>query len=89
MSAVIDFGTSGVGDPACDLAIAWTLFRGESRDAFRAALGPDDATWARGRGWTLWKGLITLAEHIDTNPMMAEEARRVIDEVFADHKNGV
>ncbi len=89
LSAVIDFGTSGVGDPACDLAIAWTLFRGESRVAFRAALGPDDATWARGRGWTLWKGLITLAEHIDTNPMMAEEARRVIDEVLADHKNGV
>ncbi len=62
--------------------------RGESRDAFRAALRPDDATWARGRGWTLWKGLITLAEHIDTNPMMAEEARRVIDEVLADHKSG-
>ncbi len=88
LSAVIDFGTSGVGDPACDLAIAWTLFRGESRGAFRATLGPDDATWARGRGWTLWKGLITLAEHIDTNPVMAEEARRVIDEVLADHKNG-
>jgi aminoglycoside phosphotransferase (APT) family kinase protein len=87
LSAVIDFGTSGVGDPACDLAIAWTLFAGESRDAFRAALRPDDATWARGRGWTLWKALITLAEHIDTNAMMAEEARRVIDEVLADHEN--
>jgi aminoglycoside phosphotransferase (APT) family kinase protein len=48
LSAVIDFGTSGVGDPSCDLAIAWTLFGGESRDAFRAALGLDDATWARG-----------------------------------------
>jgi predicted nicotinamide N-methyase len=40
----------------------------------------------RGRGWTLWKGLITLAEHIDTNPSQAAEARRVIDEVLADHK---
>jgi aminoglycoside phosphotransferase (APT) family kinase protein len=88
LSAVIDFGTSGVGDPSCDLAIAWTLFRGESRDAFRAALLPDDATWARGRGWVLWKGLITLAEHIDTNPLEAGRARRVIDEVLADHKYG-
>ena len=86
LGAVIDFGTSGVGDPACDLAIAWTLFGGESRDAFRAAMGLDDATWARGRGWTLWKGLITLAEHIDTNPSQAAEARRVIDEVLADHR---
>jgi aminoglycoside phosphotransferase (APT) family kinase protein len=87
LSAVIDFGTSGVGDPACDLAIAWTLFGGESRDAFRAALRLDEATWARGRGWTLWKGLITLAEHIDTNPSQAVEARRVIDEVLAEHRH--
>ncbi len=88
LSAVIDFGTSGVGDPACDLAIAWTLFGGESRDAFRAALELDEATWARGRGWTLWKGLITLAAHIDSNPLKAKRARRVIDEVLADHKYG-
>ena len=86
LSAVIDFGTSGVGDPACDLAIAWTLFVGESRDTFRAALRTNDATWTRGRGWTLWKALITLAEHVDTDPSQAAEARRVIDEVLADHK---
>jgi len=88
LSAVIDFGTSGVGDPSCDLAIAWTLFGGESRNAFRTAFGLDDATWARGRGWTLWKALITLAEHINTDPLQAGKARRVIDEVFADHKHG-
>lgn len=87
LSAVIDFGSSGVGDPSCDLAIAWTLFGGESRDAFRATLQLDDATWARGRGWTLWKGLITLAEHINTNPLEAGRTRRVIDEVLADHKH--
>ncbi|WP_331715199.1 phosphotransferase [Micromonospora narathiwatensis] len=51
--AVIDFGCCGMGDPACDLAVAWTLLSGPSRAAFRAALGVDDATWARGRGWVL------------------------------------
>ena len=61
LSAVIDFGTSGLGDPACDLSIAWTLFGGESRDAFRATLPLDSATSARGRGWTLWKALIIFA----------------------------
>jgi aminoglycoside phosphotransferase (APT) family kinase protein len=86
LSAVIDFGSSAVGDPACDLAIAWTLLQGDSRDAFRAALPLDRATWARGRGWTLWKGLITLAEHLNTNPLEAEKASRVIDAVLADHK---
>lgn len=84
LSAVIDFGCSGVGDPACDLTIAWTLFSGESREAFCAGLPVDDATWARGRGWALWKSLITLSGHIDTNPLEAERARHAIVEVLAD-----
>ncbi len=88
LSAVIDFGTSGVGDPACDLAIAWTLFEGESREAFRAALPLDNATWARGRGWTLWKALIVAAGLPGTNPLEARKSRRVIDEVLADHQHG-
>jgi aminoglycoside phosphotransferase (APT) family kinase protein len=87
LSAVIDFGSSGVGDPACDLSIAWTLLEKESRAVFRAALSVDDATWARGRGWTLWKGLITLVEHLDRNSHQAREAQRVIDEVLADQKH--
>jgi aminoglycoside phosphotransferase (APT) family kinase protein len=82
LSAVIDFGTSGVGDPSCDPAIAWTFLKGDSRDAFRAALLLDDATWARGRGWTLWKALITLAGHMDNNSLEAARARRVIDDVL-------
>ncbi|MEV8437667.1 aminoglycoside phosphotransferase family protein [Actinosynnema sp. NPDC051121] len=75
--AVIDFGTSGVGDPACDLVIAWTMFSGGSRRAFREAVGLDDATWARARGWALWKALITLASG-------DEDARRVVGEVLRD-----
>lgn len=59
LSAVIDFGTSGVGDPACDLVIAWTFFSGAGRSAFRDAVDQDDPTWARARGWALWKALIT------------------------------
>jgi aminoglycoside phosphotransferase (APT) family kinase protein len=88
LSAVIDFGTSGVGDPACDLAIAWTLFEDESREIFRAALGPDGATWARGRGWALWKCLITLAECIDHDPpLLARRIRREIEDILADHQH--
>jgi aminoglycoside phosphotransferase (APT) family kinase protein len=86
LSAVIDFGSSGVGDPACDLAITWTLFEGESREAFRAALPLEADTWARGRGWTLWKGLIVLAEHLRTDPVKAAEARRVIEAVLVDFR---
>jgi aminoglycoside phosphotransferase (APT) family kinase protein len=86
LSAVIDFGQLTVGDPACDLAIAWTFFNGKSRDAFRLTLPLDNATWARGRGWALWKALIVGAELTGTNPLEIENSRRVIDEILTDHK---
>ncbi|MBB2971050.1 aminoglycoside phosphotransferase family protein [Mesorhizobium sp. RMAD-H1] len=84
LSAVIDFGSSAVGDPACDLVIAWMLFSGESRHTFRSALSLDDETWCRARGWALWKALITAAGH-DSNQREAEKSWRVIEEVLADH----
>jgi aminoglycoside phosphotransferase (APT) family kinase protein len=59
LSAVIDFGCAGVGDPACDLVIAWTSLDPASRETFRATIGADDPIWARGTGWALWKALIT------------------------------
>jgi len=87
LCAVIDFGGLGIGDPACDLSLAWTMFEGESREAFRSALSLDDATWARGRGWVLWKSLIVLAGLSITNAAEAEDSRRILDEVLADHFN--
>jgi aminoglycoside phosphotransferase (APT) family kinase protein len=92
LSAVIDFGCCGVGDPACDTTIAWTLLSGESRKAFCAALQADRSLWARGRGWALWKALITLAAHIPASAKtqqarrVAQEACRLIEEVLADHR---
>lgn len=83
LAAVIDFGSCGVGDPASDLCIAWTFLDEESREAFRAALAVDEQTWQRGRGWALWKALITLAEHGEAS-RLGRWARSTIDEVLAD-----
>jgi aminoglycoside phosphotransferase (APT) family kinase protein len=58
LAAVIDFGTCGVGDPSCDLVIAWTFFSGESRRAFQESVDQDAGAWARARGWALWKALL-------------------------------
>lgn len=85
LTAVIDFGTSGVGDPACDLVIAWGMFHGDSRAAFRRTVGQDDGTWARARGWALWKALLVLSQTIDTDEELAALNRHVIAEVLADH----
>lgn len=84
LSAVIDFGCLSVGDPACDLAIAWTVFTGEARAAFRAALPLDRETWARGRGWTLWKALILVTGASRGHPRDVANAGRVLSEVLAD-----
>jgi aminoglycoside phosphotransferase (APT) family kinase protein len=82
LRAVIDFGGLGVGDPAPDLIIAWELFSAESRAEFRSALGVDDATWARGRGWALYVALSALAYYTaDTNPAMLRFARRLLGEL--------
>jgi aminoglycoside phosphotransferase (APT) family kinase protein len=83
LAAVIDFGTSGTGDPACDLVIAGTLFEGRSREAFRRAVRQDDGTWARARGWALWKAMLCLASD-STPPDEAAGHRRVIEAVLAD-----
>jgi len=85
LAAVIDFGSSGVGDPACDMVIAWTFLSGPSRDRFRAGLGVDPGTWSRGRGWALWKALITLVGHLEAGAAdEAAKARHDIGEVLAD-----
>lgn len=80
--AVIDFGTCGVGDPACDLVLAWTFLDAAARRAFRDAVDVDAGTWARGRGWALWKSLIMLAG--SAGPGDAAEHGRVLGAVLAD-----
>ena len=84
LTGVIDWGGVGIGDPACDLIVAWGLLPRDLRPAFRAKLGVDDETWARGRGWALSVGLIALPYYKDTNPVLAATARQLIREVLAD-----
>jgi len=83
LSAVIDFGTCGVGDPACDLVMAWTHFRGEERRVFRDAAGLDDDEWRRGRGWALWKALAVIAWP-DSGAEQIAAQEKVLTEVLAD-----
>jgi aminoglycoside phosphotransferase (APT) family kinase protein len=83
LSAVIDFGCMGVGDPACDLVIAWTLLDVGSRSVFRSHLNLDPKTWARARGWALWKALITLQSSLE-DQKIAEEQKRVVQQILRD-----
>jgi aminoglycoside phosphotransferase (APT) family kinase protein len=84
LTAVIDFGTLGVGDPSCDLIVAWNLLTAEARERFRAALDVDEATWRRGRGRALAQSAVSLVYYHRTNPVFAEYARHVLREVACD-----
>ena len=84
LTGVIDWGGFGVGDPAVDLMPAWNLLDAAGREVFRGEVGVDDETWARGRGWALWTGLLALPYYEKTNPELAENARYRIGQVLAD-----
>jgi aminoglycoside phosphotransferase (APT) family kinase protein len=89
LDAVIDFGSAGVGDPSCDLVIAWTFLDPASREEFRSAVALDPGTWKRARGWAIWKALITLVQFRDTNPKKAGNAHRVIRDILDDHSRSL
>ena len=93
--AVIDFGCAAVGDPACDLVMAWTYFSAGSSSVFRNTLDLDDATWSRAGGWALWKALVHLAAEKragqDSNIAARRagwrfNAREIAAAVLADHR---
>ncbi|HJZ01060.1 MAG TPA: aminoglycoside phosphotransferase family protein [Streptosporangiaceae bacterium] len=94
LHAVIDFGCAAAGDPACDLVMAWTFFPGQAAAVFRRRLPFGEATWARARGWALWKALVTLsgAKHGGDGGQAAARRfgwryspRQIIGRVIADH----
>ena len=85
LSAVLDFGTCGVGDPACDTTIAWTFLSGHSSRIFKERLPVDSATWVRGRGWAIWKAMKVLAGALESDAQDAAFTMDVIQMTRADH----
>ncbi|MDI6100253.1 aminoglycoside phosphotransferase family protein [Actinoplanes sp. NEAU-A12] len=84
LTAVIDFGALGIGDPAPDVAPALWTFTGAARDAYREAVGYDDATWRRACGWALAPSLTGIDYYRNTFPRMAEHGRRMARAVIAE-----
>lgn len=84
LRAVIDFGGAGAGDPAADVVPAWSVFGPTGRDAYRAALGVDDGTWARARGYALHQAVLIIPYYAGTNPGLVSVALRTIGQVLGD-----
>lgn len=85
ISSIIDWDEMGIGDPACDVMVAWKLHSAGARDAFRAALPTDDATWARARGWVVSQAVAILAYYtVDNNPLLCQAAREWLELVLSE-----
>jgi len=82
LSAVIDFGGMGVGDPACDLVIAWTFLKGKAREIFIREMALDENTWLRARAWALWKATFKLCENEDQVNTEASVQKTIIEDVL-------
>jgi aminoglycoside phosphotransferase (APT) family kinase protein len=83
LCGVVDWGGLGVGDPACDVMVAWKMFTPAARETFRTALAVDDATWARSKGWALSQAVNALSYYtLETNAVLVEESRRWLAEVL-------
>lgn len=78
LSAVIDFGGAAVGDPACDLVIAWTYLSGKARETFISKMDMDADTWLRASAWALWKATFELCQIADKNSNESEVQQQII-----------
>jgi aminoglycoside phosphotransferase (APT) family kinase protein len=87
ISGVIDWGSMGVGDPACDVMVAWKLHSPAARDVFREALPTDGATWKRARGWALSQAVAILAYYTpENNPTLYREAESWLALILSEHE---
>jgi len=84
LTGVIDFGLSGIGDPAIDMLPAWSMFDPAERVIFRETLGPEEATWQRGRAWALTLALQIIPYYAESAPHFAELGRRMLFGVVDD-----
>ncbi len=83
LSAVIDFGEVGLGDPAADLAPAWSTVAA-ARDTFLRASGYDADAVSRARGWALAPALFGIPYYWETFPEFARQCARTVSEVIGD-----
>lgn len=82
LSAIIDCGGMGVGDPASDLVIAWTFLKDTARGIFIKEMALDENTWLRAKAWALWKATFELCEIADQNSPEASIHKKIIEEVL-------
>ncbi len=84
LSAVLDWGPFGAGDPACELHSAWLLLNRRGRQRFREIVGCDEASWQRGRGWAVSIGAMLIPYYRESAPAFARRGIAMIESVLSE-----
>lgn len=87
LAGIIDWSAAGIGDPACEAMLGWAM-PPPARAAYRQALGFDEATWARGRGWALQQAVFFIPYYARTIPTAVAAARSRLEAILAEARAG-
>ncbi|MFN8084573.1 MAG: aminoglycoside phosphotransferase family protein [Dermatophilaceae bacterium] len=83
LSAVIDWGGAGAGDPALDLIPAWAVVDGQAAARFRGAVAVDDDMWLRARGYALQQALAGVAYYTPRRHPLAQVMGRTLASILS------
>ena len=84
LSAVVDWGSMGLGDPAMDLMAAWTLFDTPARTLFRHEMAVAADTWNRARALAFSKSVAAIPYYRTSNPRLRDVMKRTLARVLQD-----
>jgi aminoglycoside phosphotransferase (APT) family kinase protein len=84
LTAILDFGGLGIGDPTIDLIVAWEVLDDAARQVFREAIRVDESSWRRARAWALSIALIAFPYYWRTMPNRCASKLAVAKMVLAD-----
>ena len=83
LTAVIDWGVLGAGDPAQDLDPAWSVLDAAGAAAFREALDVDEQSWLRGRGFTLDHAIGGIVYYVPRRHPLGDVMKRTLDRLLS------
>ena len=84
VTGVLDWGAACYGDPARDLAPAWSILGPKGRQVFRKELAPDEATWARGRALELCHAVDAVLYYVPRRHAGGDVMAATLDRILAD-----
>lgn len=83
LTAVVDWGALGAGDPAQDLVPAWAVLDSAGAAAFCEDLDVDEPTWLRARGFALEQAIGGVVTYVPRRHPLGEVMQRTLHRLLS------